>query len=421
MNHFQTIGEYRSYTGCRFCESKRIVPVIDLGLMPLAGGFLKNKNEFEKEKLYPLELLFCKDCFLLQTKQVIQSDILFKNYFYFSSSIHTLVEHFRKLAKELGQAYASKGKKIVVEIGCNDGSFLKACENNGFVPIGVDPATNVVMPLIKNGMNIFNEYFNQHSATKIIKNFGKADIIFSSNTLAHIEDMHEVLRGIKKVLQPQGLFIFEVHYLAKLLKDLHYDMIYHEHQYYYSVLTLQQFLDQFDMEICDVKDIPIHGGSIQVWAQHKSEGTHKISPSVKRFIRQEQKLGLDKVQTFKKFYKEIDTTRKSLLRLLTRLRKQQKTIAGYGASGRATIITNFCGIDSRLLDYIMDDSPARQNIYMPGVHIQTYSSSILESKQPPAYTLLFAWAFIDEIKKRHRKYEKRGGRFIVPLPTVKIV
>lgn len=415
---FVTIGEYREYHACRFCGSENLTKVIDLGLMPLAGGFLKNKSEIAKEKLYPLQLAFCKDCFLLQTKQVIQGDILFKKYFYFSSSIKTLVDHFQTLSAELRNKYPKK--KALVEIGCNDGSFLHSCRENGFQIIGVDPATNVVSPLIKKGIPILNEYFTQKTAEKIIRKQGKADVIFSSNTLAHIEDMHEVFKGIKQVLKPTGVLVFEVHYLQKLLDELHYDMIYHEHQYYYSILTLKNFLQKHDMEIFDVQQIPIHGGSIQVWVQHQKTGENKVLPSVKRIIAQEKKAGLDTTKTFLSFDKKIDTRRKKLIALLSQLKKKKKTIAGYGASGRATIMTNYCGLDSNILDYVMDDSPAKQNIYMPGVHIKTKSSKILQTKKRPDYTLVFAWTFIDEIKKRHTSYKKNGGTFIIPLPNVKI-
>jgi methylation protein EvaC len=257
-------------------------------------------------------------------------------------------------------------------------------------------------------------------ADKIAKKYGKADIIFSSNTLAHIEDMHDVYRGIKKLLKDDGMLVFENHYLGNLIQEFQYDMMYHEHQYYYTLSSLTNFLNQFDLEIFDVKFIPIHAGSISVYVQNKGS-RRKIKKIVSETLKKEQIQKLTQASTFKKFNKKILKNKQELLKTLKLIKNKNKKIAGYGASGRGTIITNYCGLDNKFLDYVIDDAPAKQGAYMPGVHLPIKSSGLLSDYNRPDYILLFAWSFANEILKKNTEYIKSGGKFIVPLPKVKIL
>lgn len=417
------IGSYRRYFVCRFCKKAPLCKVIDLGHVPLAGGFLKNndKKTFQTEKSYPLELSFCKKCSLLQTTNVINADTLFKNYFYFSSSIKTLTQHFVNNAKEIKKLFKKPSNHFILEIGCNDASMLKALLEYGFRVLGVDPATNITAPLIKKGLPIINDYFSQKLAKEIHKKHGKADVILSYNTLAHIEDMHSVLSGIKELLKKDGILIFEVHYLGSLIKELQYDMIYHEHQYYYSLLSLIKFLSLFDLEVYDVCEIKTHAGSIRVFAQAKKSGKHKKTNMVKTMVKKEMHDGLDKLETFVKFNSTIKKNKSKLLHLLQTLKSQGKKIVGYGASGRGTILSNYCGLTSEYLDYVIDDAPAKIGKYTPGTHLEIKASSMLFHKNPPDYVVLFAWSFLDEIRNRNEKYIQQGGKFIIPLPHPTII
>lgn len=412
----KTVGEYKHYDLCRFCFSTNLILVINLGYVPLAGGFLVSKKQFETEKYYPLEISFCKNCYLLQSTNIIDKDTLFKNYFYRSSAIQTLIDHFMKTADEI----MAQTDGLIAEIGCNDGTFIKYIVDKKRKAVGVDPATNIVIPLIKKSLPIINDYFSDFVAKEIVKKYGKADVIFSSNTLAHIENMHDIFKGIKTLLTKDGTLIFEVHYLGTLLHEVQYDMIYHEHQYYYSVMTLQKFLKKYNLEIVDIKKIPIHAGSIRFYVKNK-ESKYTISDNVRRLIKQEKENKIDKVETYIHFNKKINKTKNDLLKILSKLKGEGKTIAGYGASGRGTIIMNYCGLAEKYLDYVIDDSPAKQNNYTPGTHLKIVSSEILQTKQRPDYVLLFAWSFFEEIKRRNKKYTENGGKFIIPLPQVSIV
>lgn len=419
-----TIGNHRYYKNCRFCFSKNVIPVIDLGNMPLAGGFIKKgtkKSEFSKEKFYPLVIHFCNDCYLLQVNSAVDPDILFKNYFYFSSTIGTLIEHFAKSVSEITSKFPNKKKTFIAEIGCNDGGFISALQKAGFKAIGIDPASNVVKPLIKKGLPIINAYFTESIAKKIVAKHGNADAIYSFHAMAHIEDMHDVIRGVKTLLKKDGYLAFEVHYLGSLLKEKQYDMIYHEHQYYYSLLTLQNFFTQFDMEIFDVKQIAIRGGSILYYVQNKKDGRRTISNNVKKLVKEEQTLGYDKAMTYELYAKEINKTKIKLLKILDKLKAEKKKIAGYGASGRGTIIMNYCGLDETYLDYVIDDAPAKHGAFTPGTRLKIVPSNVLTSIDRPDYVVLFAWPFIAEVKKRNLQYLQSDGKIIVPLPNVEIV
>jgi methylation protein EvaC len=419
MSIYKQIEEYRHYDVCRFCQYD-INTVINLGHVPLAGGFLKSKELFLKEKLFPLTIAFCENCYLLQVREVVAADKLFKDYFYHSSAIKTLVDHFEKIVRDFKTQNNNPSDKLIVEIGCNDGTFIKEGLRQGFKVVGVDPADNIVKPLIKEGLPIINEYFTTKTAAKIVKEYGQADLIFSSNTLAHIEDMHEVYRGINSTLKDDGILIFENHYLGNLIKEMQYDMIYHEHQYYYSLSAIVNFLKQHDLEVFNVLLIPIHAGSIRFYVQKKG-GKRKIENIVAEMLKKEKKNGLTKRKIFVDYNKKIEKTKQDLLLLLHSLKKNNKTIAGYGASGRGTILSNYCGLTNDLLDYIIDDAPAKQGAYTPGNHLKIVPSDILSTKNKPDYVVLFAWSFWEEIKRKNEKYIKSGGKFIVPLPQVKVI
>lgn len=411
----KTVGEHKHFDTCRFCGSSNIKIVIDLGLMPLAGGFIKNIRQKNEEKVYPLELTFCRDCFLLQTNSSINPDTLFKNYFYFSSSMKTLVEHFDNIASDLPKMLSNPKDKFVFEIGANDGAFIMALQKNGYKALGIDPAVNVVKSAIKKSIPILNDYFTQKLTQKIVKKYGRADAIFGFHSLAHIENMHDTTKGIKHLLKKDGFLAMEVHYLGSLLKGVQYDMIYHEHQFYYSLLSLKNFFQQYDMEIFEVKHFNIRGGSIMYFVQNKNGG-RRVTKSVRDLIKQEKMNKLDKVDTYIRFSKKIARRKKQLILLLSKLKKDKNKMIGYGASGRGTIIANYSGL-TNYLDYIVDDAKEKHGSLLPGTHHKIFPSEKMV-RENVDFAVLFAWPFLKEVKARNKNFR---GKFIIPLPNVKIV
>jgi len=417
------IGKFVRRTTCRFCEGSNLTKILDFGNFPLAGGFLKEKD-FPNEKYYPLSLNFCRDCCLVQVSNVVSADVLFKsNYFFFSSAIKTLVDHFQAFARDTYDRFL-KGisQPSTLEIGCNDGVLLKPLSDLGVRAIGVDPATNVVKLINSKDITVINDFFTERLAQGIRNTGGQVDAVLSSYSFAHIDDMVDVIKGVKHVLKDKGVFIFEIYYLGTLIDEMQYDMIYHEHMSYYSLMTLTRFLKRFDMEIFDVKYIPgVRSGSVRFYARNIGQRTERISPAVKEMMRYENNKSFDRVETYAAYAQKVNATREELLNLLDRLKKEGKTIIGYGASGRGTTIMNYCDIDGKYLDYVVDDAPAKQGFFTPGTHLPIKTWEFTAQSRLPDYIVLFAWAFTDEVIQKRQSYLKQGGKFIIPLPEVRIV
>jgi SAM-dependent methyltransferase len=410
-----------SFETCRFCRSKNVHLVMDFGTVAIAGAFL-TPAQFDTEPKIPMRVVFCSDCYLLQIKDRVPPELLFSDYFYFSSAISTLRDHFRGYAAEVTKRFLKPESATVLEIGCNDGVLVNPFAELGIkTVIGVDPATNVVKTVNNPKVHVVNDFFSEAQAEKIRKEFGPVDLIAANNVYAHLDDMHDVTRGIEKLLAPDGVFVFEVHYIKNLLQEKQYDMIYHEHLFYYSLLALDNFLAQFNMEIFDVKPIAIHAGSMRYYVRRKGHlKSEKISDAVIALRAEERANRYDHLETYLDYARSVAKTKENLMHLLGRLVAEKKKIFGYGASGRANTLIQYCGITNKMLDCIIDDAPAKHGFYTPGSHIEILSREEIR-KENPDYVLVFAWSFIKEIAARNIDYLERGGKFIVPLPEVQIV
>lgn len=416
-----TKSQPHSFENCRFCQSQNIHLVMDFGQVALAGGFL-TRDQFAPEPKFPLRVIFCADCYLLQIKDRVPPELLFKDYFYFSSAIATLRNHFKQYAEDVTQRFLNKETATVLEIGCNDGVLLNPLADLGIKKvIGVDPATNVVKSISNPRVHIVNDFFSEAHAERLLKEFGSVDLIVANNVFAHLDDMHDVTRGIEKLLSPDGVFVFEVHYIQNLLEEYQYDMIYHEHLFYYSLITLDKFFARFGMEVFDIKPIAIHAGSMRYYVRRKGHlEREKISEAVLKLRSQELEKNYNKVDTYLNYARTVSETRKNLMSLLTHLKRGNKRIFGYGASGRANTLIQYCGITNTMLDCIIDDAQAKHGFYTPGSHIHIRDRGHI-AEASPDYVLIFAWSFIKEIVAKNLDYLKKGGRFIVPLPEVRIV
>jgi SAM-dependent methyltransferase len=395
---------------------------MDFGKVALAGGFL-TPAQFGNESYYSLRLFFCHECFGVQVVDKVDEKVLFKDYFYYSSSIKTLRDHFYEYAREVSKRFLDPQSATVLEFGCNDGVLLRPLADENIKKIiGVDPATNIVSGIHDSRITIINDFFNENTAKNIVKEFGYVDMVLANNVYAHIPDIQGATRAIYDVLTEDGVFIFEVHYLGKVINDYQYDMIYHEHLYYYSLLSAMNHFKRFGMMIFDVKLVPIHAGSIRFYVcKIGSKYSTQVSPEVLRLQKEELEKGFDRPETYIRFAADVSLRKIELMNLLVKLKREGSTIAGYGASGRANTMIQYCGIDDSHLSYMIDDAPAKEGFYTPGSHFKIVSSNVLSGPNPPDYLLLFAWSFRDEIIKRNKKYFDCGGKMIVPLPEVKLL
>ena len=417
------IGNYYKRDSCRFCYGKNLVEIMNFGNVPLAGAFIE-KTDIIHEKYYPLTISFCQDCFLVQVDNVISVDVLFKEkYFFFSSAIGTLLSHFKTFADEIYERFLKdKQKPLVLEIGCNDGVLIKPLSYLGVETIGVDPATNVVKNINSKDITIYNDCFTEELAVQIKKKFGKVDSVLSCYSFAHIDDMIDVMKGIDQILNNDGVFIFELFYLGTLVDEMQYDNFYHEHMSYYSIKTLILFLKRFNMEIFDIKSFPnVRTGSTRFYVKYIQNKNIEISNTLKEMLSHEDKKGFNNLSTLMMYANRVKNTKRQLISTLDNIKSEGKKIIGYGASGRGTTIMNYCGIDKRYLDYVVDDAPEKHGYYTPGTHLEIKSWESIDDESFPDYIVLFAWAFTDEVIKKRQDYIRNGGKFIIPLPKVRII
>lgn len=396
-------------TICRFCDNS-LIDVIKLGdNFPLAGGFMRNESEFNSEKLYPLNLGFCDKCILLQCKEVIASDILFKNgYFYYSSMIPMLKNHFEDYSYKIKSMYSNPEEIKIIEIGCNDGVFLRPLRERGFNVIGVDPS-NTVNKCINDGFKIYNTYFDESLAEVIESENGKCDVFLSSNSFAHINNMKSIMNGIKKILKLNGLAIIEVHYSKTIIDELQFDFIYHEHMSYYNITSFLQIANLYDMSLENVELTKIHGSSIRVYLRNTKN--LELPNNVKNLIENEKHLC--DVNIYNKFNTTLLEWKKDMLYTLSKY--NGKKIYGYGSSGRSNIILRYLDIN---LDAIIDDAPSKIGSYTPVYHLKIKSTQEIIDN-PPDVIIILAWAYKDYIISKLNNIYK--GIYIVPLPYINVI
>ena len=320
------LGAFTRHEECRFCRSRRLRKFLDFGNVPLAGAFLKSED-FDREEVYPLEVNFCEDCALVQVSNAVPGDVLFKNYFYFSSAIGTLVKHFDAMADEIAETVRPVSDPFVVELGCNDGVLLKPLLARGVRSLGVDPASNVVARSGLPPSRVVNDYFTEEVAQRIALTHGHADVVVSSFSFAHIDDMIDVMKGVTSLLKDDGVFIFEVYYLGLIIDELQYDMIYHEHMSYYSLTALTKFMAQFDMQIFDLKRIELRAGTVRFKARRRGHDTEP-SQAMADLVTYEQQRRLDSLETFVQFGDRVAGTKRDLIALLDTLKQEGRRVAG---------------------------------------------------------------------------------------------
>lgn len=408
---------FKRRTDCRICGSKKLHKFLSLGPTPLANSYLKETQLNENEFTFPLDVYFCSNCHLVQLLDVVSPKLMFKNYAYLTSASNPMVVHFTNMAKYVLQNLNTNKNSLVVDIGSNDGTLLQCFSKLDFQTLGVEPASNIAQLAEKKGIRTINEFFNEKCAIKIRDEYGAADIITGTNVFAHVDDLEGILRGVSHLLSEDGFFIVEVPYLLNLLDNLEFDTIYHEHLSYYALHPLVYLFRKFELEVVDVKQTPIHGGTIRVFVQRFPK---KRSKNVDQLLLMEQEAKLHDLDTYIKFANNVILVKERLVKLLKTLKNDGAKITAYGATAKGNTLLNFCNIGANILDYISDTTPLKQECYTPGMHIPIVSEDKFH-KSPPDYALLLAWNYADEILQKEMYYRENGGKFILPLPEPKIV
>lgn len=409
--HRKPKGSYINKKHCRFCDTDTD-DILHLGdNYGLAGGFLSFLDELQDDKVYPLTLAMCPICKYMQCKQIVSSDELFKkHYYYYSSMIGSLVKHFNAFAETIAERYPNKDTKII-EIGCNDGVLLHPLKKLGYTHlVGVDPSRTLQQ--IDSSIETYNEYFNNDITDKLIEKHGLFDIFISCNSFAHIEDMKTIMTNIKRLLKDTGVALIEVHYSKHIFEEKHFDFIYHEHMGYYTCTSLYHICKQYGMCLTNVEHVPMHGGSLRCTIH--MQPTEPL-PCIQDFI--EKEAYLFEPNYMKSYMEQLYNWKDEFTEMIISLQKTNK-VYGYGASGRANTLMNFCEIQ---LDGMIDDAASKINSYTPTYNVLIEQSDILYNDHAPKYVVILAWPYADAIIKNHRKYLENGGTFIIPLPEVKVI
>ena len=406
-------------TQCRTCGSKNLKFILDLGKTALVNDFLKPEDVAGYKISLPLRVVLCPDCSLVQLADTVDPKILYSHYAYVTSTSKTMDTHLNKMMTHLLSTGRLGSGSKVLEIASNTGVFLKKFKEQGCEVLGVEPAENIADVALATAIPTRKEFFNAITAKKLKAEWGAADLILGRHVFAHIDDLKDLVAGLAEISHEETLIAFEVPYVVDFFEHTEYDTIYHEHLSYISVRAIEALVKDSPFMLSRVDHYPIHGGSILFHLRHRLS---KATPhaSVAQAIEKEKSMRLADPVTWEAFAQRVNHIRAELPALLRRLKSQGKRIIGYGASAKGNTLLNTCGITTKELDYIIDNTPFKQNKIAPGSWIPVRPPEMLLKDQPD-YALLLAWNFAPEIIKRETEFQKRGGRFILPVPEPKIV
>lgn len=404
---------------CRLCGGTHLTMVLSLAPTPPANAFVPQAELGKAQERFPLDLFFCEDCAHVQLLDVVDPRILFENYVYVSGTSPIFVRHFQDYADDVISRFAVAPGSLVLDVGSNDGTLLSFFQKAGMTVLGIDPAKDIARDATARGIETIADFFSPALAATIKAERGAARVITANNVFAHVDDLAGVATGVAGLLADDGIFVFEVSYLVDVYENTLFDTIYHEHLAYHSVLPLIRFLDANGLELIEALRVDSHGGSLRGVAQKKG-GPRPVGASVAEAVAVERRLGLDKAETFHAFARNIEGLKTQLGDLLRQIKAEGKRIAGFGAPAKATTLLYHFGIGPDIVDFIIDDSPLKQGLFTPGMHIPVLPGSAIAEKKPD-YLVVLAWNFAQPIIAKNAAFREAGGRFIVPVPKVEVV
>ena len=403
---------------CRLCQSRDLELVLALAPTPIADDYVSAERLHEPQEYFPLDLFLCRACGHTQLLDVVNPDILFRNYTYKTAVSLGLVDHFRKLAARLVTDCQLDRNSLVVEIGSNDGSMLRNFQERGIRVLGIDPAVEIARQASESNIPTLPQFFSAKLASELAREHGPASLIIANNVYAHADHLGDITDGIRELLAPAGTFVFEVSYMVDIVEKMLFDTLYHEHLCYHAIRPLAQFFQLHGMTLIDVERMSSKGGSIRGIAQ-RVDGPRPVSNRVHELRRLEEEMAFDKPETFLAFAAKVNALKARFLALVDQLLAGGNTIAGYGASATVTTLLHHFELGARL-SFLVDDNPVKQNLYSPGQHLPVLKPSVLLERRPD-YVVLLAWPYAEPILKKNGAYRDAGGRFIIPVPELTLV
>ena len=402
---------------CRVCNVE-IKELMSFGKMPIANAFVINKND--DQYLFNLKIGFCEKCFTFQVLEIPEAKKMFNNnYAYLASTSQVMKNHWKELGDKLIKERKLEKSSFVVEVGSNDGIFLENISKREIPHLGIDASKNVCDIAEKKGVKTLNGFFGVSIADEIVSKHGKADIILSTNTMHHIEDINNVAEGMSKLIKDDGIIVTEDPSLLEMIKKNSYDQIYAEHMYIWSLASMNSLFNKFNLEVFDIENNNFHGGCSRYFIGKKNK--RKISQNVIVHEKLETKIGINKISTYKKFIENVELSKKKLNQLINKIKDEGKKIVGYGAPAKSTTVLNYCGLNYESIDVIYDNSATKINKYTPGKSLIKIDNSSNFEKELSEYCVLFAWNHKDEILNKEKQYSKKGGKWIIPVDGIKII
>jgi SAM-dependent methyltransferase len=405
---------------CRFCGTPLRTTFVDLGMSPLCQTHIEPAQLNHMEPFYPLHAWVCGKCFLVQLEEYVAPADIFSDYAYFSSYSDSWVEHARRYTELMIRRFGLGAGSSVMEIASNDGYLLQHFVRAGVRCLGIEPAQNVAQVAIGKGVPTFSEFFGERTAERVAAEFGQPDLLLGNNVLAHVPDINDFVKGLRRLLKAGGVITMEFPHLLQLMEQNQFDTIYHEHFSYLSFSSVERIFAGHGLVLFDVEELPTHGGSLRIYARHVEDTTKPQSAAAVSLKERESARGLNRLDTYGQFGERVLETKRKLLRFLVDAKQAGKRIVGYGAPGKGNTLLNYCGIRTDFLDYTVDRSPHKQGRFTPGTHIPILAPEQIAVTKPD-YVLLLPWNLKDEIMAQQSHIRSWGGRFVVPIPQVEVL
>ena len=404
---------------CRFCAAPLSEDFVSLGMSPLSNAFLTAGQLGAGETFFPLDVRVCSECLLVQLPEYESPGTIFGDYAYFSSYSTSWLEHAWRYVEQMTPLLGLGKDSLVVEVASNDGYLLQYFRERDIPVLGIEPAFTVAEAARARDVPTIEDFFGVRLATKLRDEGRSADLLLGNNVLAHVPDLNDFVAGLEVLLAPRGVLTLEFPHLLRLVEGLQFDTIYHEHFSYFSFITARRVLAAHGLAVFDVDELPTHGGSLRVHARHEADETHAETPKVARLLERERQAGFAELSGYRGFQAKVDAAKRDILRFLMTAKDQGKSVVGYGAPAKGNTLLNYCGVRRDLLDYTVDANPYKQGRYLPGTHIPVYAPGHIRETKPD-YVLILPWNLEDEIVRQCAYVSQWGGRFVVPLPSVRV-